>query len=82
MTPCKYPENGGLFLEPCPNCSSTDVEESGDYCDGEVSCNNCGLYTYVCYGTKNAIRVWNKRINTDKWKFISYESEIEQQYYI
>jgi hypothetical protein len=68
MTPCQYPENAGLFLEPCPECQSTHVCESGDDFDGEVSCNDCGLSTYVCYGTKNAINVWNGRLNFKNWE--------------
>lgn len=76
--PCQYPENKDLFLESCPNCSSNDVEESGDDFDGQVTCECCGLSTYVCYGTKNAIRVWNKRINTNKWNFDSYNNTLLQ----
>lgn len=68
MTPCQYPENAGLFLEPCPECQSVRVCESGDDFDGEVSCNDCGLSTYQCYGTKTAINVWNGRLNFKKWE--------------
>lgn len=67
---CKYPENSGLYLLPCPNCNSEDVEESGDDFDGDVSCNNCSLTTHTCYGTKAAIRVWNKRSHTECWSFL------------
>ena len=67
MTPSKY--HPGLGMIPCPNCLSTDVEESGDDIDGEVGCNICSLATPVCYGTEQAIRVWNNRLHIDQWVY-------------
>jgi hypothetical protein len=58
MTPSKY---DNLLIAPCPNCQSTDIEDSGNDCDGMVNCNYCGLMTPICYGTKSAIKVWNER---------------------
>ena len=70
MTRCTLPENHELSLTPCPDCGSLDVEESGDDFDGMVNCSKCGLATYLCYGTKTAIKVWNERINRIYWGVI------------
>jgi len=67
---CSLPENNNLFLTLCPKCSSNNIEESGDDTDGMVNCNDCGLATYYCYGTKAAINVWNKRKNMELWNFL------------
>jgi len=55
-------------LLPCPRCKSTNVSVSGDDFDGDVGCEDCKLETYVCYGIKNAVNVWNNRINMDRWR--------------
>lgn len=76
MTPSRYHE--GIFILPCPYCNSTDVEESGDDFDGEVSCNTCSLGTPTFYGTKNAINAWNERKYFDRWMFFSSNEQVFQ----
>jgi hypothetical protein len=60
-----------IQLEPCPYCTGTNIEVGGDDFDGDVCCNDCLLCTYVCYGTRNAIRVWNGRIRIAEWGFLT-----------
>lgn len=77
MTPSKY--HNELFILPCPNCNSTDVEESGDDIDGQVNCNYCTLATPYFHGTRNAIHAWNNRSYNDDWGF--WELDAAQAYY-
>lgn len=70
MTNCRYPENSDLFLLPCPNCHSTNIQEGGDDFDGDVGCNDCTLTTPVFIGTKSAINAWNKRKYMDRWIYL------------
>jgi hypothetical protein len=58
-------------LEPCPHCTGNNIQVEGDDFDGDVFCNDCKLCTYVCYGTRNAIRVWNGRIRIKEWSFLT-----------
>lgn len=60
-----------LTLFPCPKCNSQNLEIGGDDSDGDVICHNCGLITPVCYGTKSAISIWNKRDNWQNWSIFS-----------
>lgn len=80
MIPSKYhPE---LQIDVCPNCNSSDVEESGDDYDGMVNCNYCSLSTPTFTGTKSAINAWNKRAYKDKWYFLDEENVVQGRYQI
>lgn len=81
MTKCRYPENNELFLLPCPNCHSTNVQEGGDDFGGDVGCNDCTLTTPVFYGTKGAINAWNNRKYMDRWIYLD-DGEKAKEYMI
>lgn len=82
MIKCQYPENSHLYLLPCPNCNSINVEENGDDIDGTVNCNVCGLCTPVLFGTKSAIHAWNKRLFMHKWEFMDNSFITAREYII
>lgn len=81
MIKCKYPENSDLFLLPCPNCHSTNIQEGGDDFDGDVGCNDCCLTTPNFYGTKSAINAWNNRKYMDRWSYLD-DADKARQYMI
>jgi len=55
--------NSKSDIKPCPFCGGTNTYILKDYCGNEicVMCEDCEAEGPNCFGTKNAIELWNKR---------------------
>jgi len=48
-----------IHIDSCP-CGNQSPIVMGDDFDADVTCELCGRETPVCFGTRGAIRYWNK----------------------